>query len=124
MLPIVSGGTSICWGYFSERTLWALARRFSKMSAIAIIFTGPLGESNALAAAPLLRPPQPMSARRMVLFSAAWTKGSVVPASAEAAASLPLRDTNSRREREVEGAWDVPDRLLCDSLFIGVTFRC
>ena len=52
----------------------------------------------ALPTAPLPRPPQPIRASRIVLFSAAWTRGITAPASAEAAATLPARSRNSRRE--------------------------
>ena len=58
----------------------------------------PAGRSNASAAAPLPRPPQPISARRIVLSSAACTRGIATAASAEPAASLPLHCKNSRRE--------------------------
>ena len=51
----------------------------------------------ALATAPHPRPPQPIRARRMVLFSPAWTCGMATPARAEAAATRAVVLRNSRR---------------------------
>ena len=65
---------------------------------MATSLTGPLVEFMALATAPLPRPPQPISARRIVLSSAAWTRGIITPANAEAAATLPPHFKKSRRE--------------------------
>ena len=52
----------------------------------------------ALAAAPVPRPPQPTRATSMVLSSAAWTKGILMPASAETAAVEPAALRKARRE--------------------------
>ena len=85
-------------------TLCEPFNRFSKMSAMACSLTGPPVARKASAAAPLPRPPQPIRARRIVLSSAACTRGIVTAASAEPAASVPLHCRNSRREDFVEPA--------------------
>jgi hypothetical protein len=51
-----------------------------------------------LPTAPLPRPPQPISARRMVLSSAAWTRGMTTLAKLEAAAAAVPHCKNWRRE--------------------------
>src|SRR5262249_15281063 len=53
---------------------------------------------SALAAAPVPRPPQPTSAKRIVLSSPAWTEGMATPARAEAAATWPVVLRKSRRD--------------------------
>src|SRR5512136_1923121 len=60
-------------------------------------FTGPCGESNASLTAPLPRPPQPISASRIVLSSPAWTHVIDAPATADVAVSAPARSRNLRR---------------------------
>ena len=105
-----SGGTSTRSGYCLLKDSWDAASRFSNRSAMTVSLTGPPGASKALTAAPLPRPPQPIKASRMVLSSAACTRGIATPASAEAAASFPPRSRNSRRDvgrREVRrrGRW-------------------
>src|ERR1051326_4993643 len=65
---------------------------------MATSLTGQALTDRALAAAPVPRPPQPISATWMVLLSAVWTCGRATPARAEAAASLPVFLINSRRE--------------------------
>src|SRR3954454_23158185 len=47
--------------------------------------------------APVPRPPQPTSARRIVLSSPAWTEGTARPAKAEAAVILPASARKWRR---------------------------
>ncbi len=59
---------------------------------------GPLLVASALAAAPVPRPPQPISATRIVLSSPAWTNGAENPASDVAAATVPVVLRNSRRD--------------------------
>ena len=51
---------------------------------------GPFLTDRALAAAPVPRPPQPIRATWIVLFSAAWTCGITPAARAEAAAIRPV----------------------------------
>src|SRR5947209_11267872 len=59
---------------------------------------GPFLTESASNAAPVPRPPQPTRATLMVLFSAAWTCGSVIPASTEAPVTRVAPDRNSRRD--------------------------
>ncbi len=66
---------------------------------MATSLTGPWLEFMALATAPFPRPPQPISARRIVLSSAAWTLGIVAPASVTPAAMLPVWAKKLRRDR-------------------------
>src|ERR1041385_228839 len=70
----------------------------AKTSAMATSFTGPPVELSALSAAPVPRPPQPIKATWMRLLPAAWTRGKVTPARAEAAAIVPVVLIKSRRE--------------------------
>ena len=65
---------------------------------MATSLTGPCLTDMALAAAPVPRPPQPIRATWIVLSSAAWTRGTAMPASAEAAATRPVFFRNSRRD--------------------------
>src|SRR5437899_101441 len=58
---------------------------------------GPRFTDRALTAAPVPRPPQPISATLIVWLSAAWTCGRLTPASAEAAAACPVAFRNLRR---------------------------
>src|SRR5262249_29406847 len=65
---------------------------------MATSLVGPLVES-AFSAAPVPRPPQPTSARLMVLLSPAYIRGRITLASAVAAATLPVVLIISRRVR-------------------------
>ena len=94
----LSGGTSICSAYCSLSALCERVSRSAKKSAMAWSFTGPPEALKASTAAPLPRPPQPINARRIVLSSAACTRGMATPASAAPAATVPLHCRNSRRE--------------------------
>jgi len=71
--------------------------RSSNTSASATTFSGPAVVASALTTAPPPRPPQPISARRMVLSSAANTCGTFTPASAEAAMTAEVVLRNERR---------------------------
>ena len=66
---------------------------------------GPFLTDRALAAAPVPRPPQPIKATWIVLFSAAWTCGMATPARAEAAAIRPVFFRNSRRDAVFGVSW-------------------
>jgi hypothetical protein len=66
-----------------------MPRRGPETSAIATNLIGPLLLASALAAAPAPRLPQPISATRIVLLSAAWTLGTAAPANADLAAEWP-----------------------------------
>src|SRR5438874_1309747 len=81
------------------RFLKLLSRRSGKTSAMATSLVGPVLTDMASPAAPVPRPPQPISATEMLLFSAAWTCGIIMPANADAAAILPEALNNSRRDR-------------------------
>src|SRR5438309_6656476 len=72
---------------------------------MATSFVGPFLTDRALSAAPPPRPPQPIRATWMVLFSAACTCGMAAPARAETAAILPVLLINSRREVRLVGLW-------------------
>src|SRR5262249_13959490 len=73
----------------------------SNTSATATSLIGPLLVASALAAAPVPRPPQPISATWIVLSSAACTAGIATPARAEVAATCPVVLRKSRREVDV-----------------------
>jgi hypothetical protein len=60
--------------------------------------TGPAATENASPTAPRPRPPQPMSARRIVLFSAACTHGTPVAVRTTPAATAAPSLSASRRE--------------------------
>ena len=59
---------------------------------------GPFLTDRALSAAPVPRPPQPISATWIVLSSAAWTWGTTIAARAAPAAIRPVFFRNSRRD--------------------------
>src|SRR6266851_6711739 len=75
------------------------SNRLGKTSAIATSLIGPVLTDMELPAAPVPRPPQPISATDIVSPPAAWTGGSIMPAKADAAAILPDVFNNSRRDR-------------------------
>src|SRR5689334_8146510 len=87
-------------------------RRFWNTSAMATSWVGPLRADRALTAAPVPRPPQPTRAMRIVLFSAACTFGTLMPANADTAATVPDFFMTSRR--------DMP--FFLDSLTIHLLF--
>src|SRR5688572_17394829 len=78
---------------------------------MALSVTGPFLVESALPAAPVPRPPAPISAICSVPPSAPWTWGTTIPAKADAAAILPVVLIKSRREATL-------DCLLCASLIL------
>src|SRR6516162_8170352 len=78
---------------------WLFWSFFGKTSAIATSLVGPLVVESAFSAAPVPRPPQPTSARLIVLLSPAYIRGSARLATAAAAAILPVVLRSSRRDR-------------------------
>ena len=70
----------------------------------------------ALPTAPLPRPPQPIRARRIVLFSPAWTRGIPTLSRADPAAAAPVHRKNSRRE--VPCLSDGGDGCSCDMVVL------
>src|SRR5262245_25811946 len=95
-----SSGISICARSFSffARLAWLSASFCGKTSAMATSLVGPLVE-RAFSAAPVPRPPQPTSARLIVLLSPAYIRGRMTLARAVAAATLPEVLIISRRVR-------------------------
>src|SRR5688572_10422391 len=69
---------------------------------------GPPLVLSALPVAPVPRPPQPTSATFTVWLSAACTCGRATPASADAAANLPLVFKNSRRDETISDSFITP----------------
>src|SRR5262245_9072598 len=101
-----SSGISICARSFSffARLAWLSASFCGKTSAMATSLVGPLVE-RAFSAAPVPRPPQPTSARLIVLLSPAYIRGRMKLESAVAAATFPVVLIISRRVRPDGGVW-------------------
>ena len=74
-------------------------------SARATNWIGPFLTERASAAAPVPRPPQPTSATRIVLSSAAWTHGVAAETIVVAAANRPVFLRNSRRVVSLTNGW-------------------